>query len=281
VKSGPSNECIMIGSYYHSNSLESFNHTNVAGSEFRQWFWPPPTRGDINVQSISETTQRNKRSRVPLRRDSKLDNSPADTPQNVFSDLKWWLKVHHLWWIFSIIGSCATETFFVVYAFLGFALLAPLAALAIGLLGIAFGLLISALLIVPLVVALIMVLMLLFQTTFNLLVSSSWKWYFWDSFVSTHVGKLLESKTIHVLPATWQRLFYRTFSKPSVPKDMSVADWKKYGGSQGDRYKIINIMLISRRCEDGREVCERLAIGAMSASEWWKSKPRRREITLR
>lgn len=287
LKHGSTGECIMIGSYFDSNSFNSCNFTETGDPEFRQWFWPPLEQDYMNVVSINHAAQLKFFS--TLRLNNKLEHSPAESEPGMLWEMKWWLRLHGLGWVYNVItiiwilialpfGIAAIAVLiatFVALVALAIGLLVALVALAIGLLGIALGLVVSALIVVPLAVALFLVLISAIQTMFNWIVPPTRKWYFWDSLVSTKFGKWLESKTIDHLPTKWQRLFYRALSKPIFHNDISDSDWQKYR-----RYNIVNIMLVSRRSENGRDVCERLAIGAMDATCWWKSGPRRREIIL-
>jgi len=95
------------------------------------------------------------------------------------------------------------------------------------------------------------------------------KWYLWDSMVTTRVGKWVDL-TIILLPKKLQIVFYKVFSE--YPDREAQQD-------RGGR-DVVNIMLVKRRITGGTEVCERLAIGEMSANCWWKSQPTRRHIVL-
>ena len=273
----------MIGSYHHSNGFNSCNYIEVGDPEFRKWFWPPSEHNDLNAVSISHATQVSVFNTL-LRRTSGLEYPLADSKPGILHGTKWWFRTHGLGWVCDAIFGI-----FVIICILTGIALVPVGiamvgvgfSLLIGFLGIALGLVISWLIVVPLAVILFLILAVAVQIPFNLIAPPAWRWYLWDIVVSIKFEKWFESNMIDRLPAKWQRLFYSAVSKPIVPSDMSDSDWLKYRRNQIDGYNVVNIMLVSRRSEHGRDVYERLAIGTVSVTDWWKSKPRRHEIVLR
>jgi hypothetical protein len=99
------------------------------------------------------------------------------------------------------------------------------------------------------------------------------KWYLWDTMATTRLGKWFDENVIENLPKWAQNTFNSIWSGSPDRESHELRE-------KQNKYNVVNIILVKRRVVDGVEVCERLAIGEMSAHCWWESQPTSRQIIL-
>lgn len=249
-------ECILVASCHRSGSFDLCQYQQGM-SEWESWFSDPKINESTRHENISEAYNNVlNQIEIPTRRPSYIN------PETSKIELEVWLRKRRLRLSQTCNGVVEGITIAIFVILITIAMLAA-AALVIALLPI-------------MIVLLILLLLLLWAYEgFCRGIYRNEQWHLWDdAIIMTRFGQWIDETIIVNLPRRAQDAFYQAWSE-SPNRELYIER-----ESQADYYNVVNIMLVKRRVIDGLEVCERLAIGEMSARCWWKSMPTRRQVIL-
>ena len=278
---GVTGELIMIGTSQVATTINSSPSIKQLDLAFRWCFDSSESQEDKNAVSLTKVAHQEPWNRTLPRRASTNVAELAESKPSLLWELKWWLRFRGLGGLYGpLVGLTKIILVVIALPFL-FAGAAAVVAIAIGALGLALGLAISALIVVPLVIAVILVATAAVQSALNCLMARDEKLCLWNKIRSTPWRKSVKNWTVSHLPMKLQRWSYWPFAWPvpgSITDNASNADMEK---PTEPLTELINVMLVSKRSDNSKEECERLAIGVVSAVWWWRSNPQRREVFLR
>jgi hypothetical protein len=250
-------ECILIASCHRSGAFNPCNYPRDK-LELSNWFShseakPPTKHGNVTELHSRAINQ------SPIQPEKPAFRRRLTAPSS--TELRAWVwkrKLKGIFWTHNPIARALEFIAFII--------------LLVTALPVAFTLFVTLLPIMTILLVLSTLLLLLLWSfqAIRRFFRYKQKWYLWDSMVTTRLGKWVDDTVIVPLPKMMQNIFYKVFSEHP---DREAQQLKK-------RENVVNIILVKRRVVDGIEVCERLAIGEMSAHCWWESQPMRGRIVL-
>jgi Heterokaryon incompatibility protein (HET) len=252
-------ECILVASCHRSGIFDPCNYLQ-GKSEFGSWFSYSETETSTRHENVTEVHSR-ALNPPPLRIMSTSDNSP-ETSRVGLEAWIWKNKLKKVFWTYNPIAR--------LLAIAGYITLLAIAFF------ICIAIVVTLLAVMTMLLALLTLVLLLlwvFQGVCNFFHRKE-KWYLWDTMATTRLGKWFDENVIEDLPKWAQNAFYRVWGGSPDRESHELGERQNY-------YNVVNIILVKRRVVDGIEVCERLAIGEMSAHCWWESQPTSRQIILK
>ncbi|KAL2060689.1 hypothetical protein VTL71DRAFT_9330 [Oculimacula yallundae] len=273
-------ECILIGSCSRVSAFDCCNYASPGHSKFMSWAYSAETNREI-PQKLSEVHQRT------IIRSGPLKIMPG-------TDYRWGVKLNSLekirckvklfdwlckfiWLLITFIGYVLLYTGYIVGAALavgiGIGLLIPAA-------GLALGILLALCIIIQPAMILVGIFCWTVQKFYNSRPGATKMWYAWDSMRCTRLGRWIDRKCVDRLPLRYLCFLYRFWSKPTDDIELEQSRWQKQRDQPQTDNNVVLIMLVESHPRRGADVCERLAVGEMSARCWWDTKPVQRRIVL-
>ena len=252
-------ECILVASCHRLGTFDPCRYLQEGKSEFKSWFSDLDSEQSTRHGNVTEVYNR-ALNPPPLRIVSTPDNS-LETSGVSLEAWIWKRKLKKVFWTYNpILRLLVVVGYFSLLAIAFFIAIALVVMLLAGM--------------IILVALLTLVLLLLwgFQGVCNFFRRKE-KWYLWDAMVTTRLGEWVDETVVEGLPKWAQTAFYRVWSESPDRESHELGERQKH-------YNVVNIILVKRRVVDGIEVCERVAIGEMSAHCWWESQSTRRQIIL-
>ena len=283
-------ECILIGSCSRPSAFDCCNYLKPGDAQFMSWA-ASPEMDSLMPQNLSEVHERAMSRFEPLQL---IPTGP--TPGygdyirlNLLEELR--CKVELVDWLCKLVGRFITAfgyllfvVFYIVWAVLaiviGLGFLSLLISVLISAVGLALGLLIALCIIIPSVMILVGIACWIFQKIFNSFSGTTRKWYAWDSMRCTRPGRWVDQKCVDGLPLKYQSFLYKFWSTPMDDIELEQSRWQRQRYQWKEDYNVVLIMLVESHPSRGADVCERLAVGEMSARCWWDSQPIQRRVVL-
>jgi hypothetical protein len=277
-------ECILIGSCCRPGAFDRCNYSQPGDAQFLSWAAPSKEMDSLTPQNLSEVHERAAASFRALQ----LIPTPGYGGE---IELDWLeglrCKVELIDWLCKLVGGFIKAFFYIlcmaglfVYAVLLLGIGLGLLGLIISAFGLVLGLLVAFCIIVPLVILLVGIICWISQQIFNSFPGITRKWYAWDSMSRTRPGRWVDENFVDRLPLKCQRFLHKFWSKPMDDIEMELSKWQRQRYEWNNNHNVVLIMLVESHPVSGADVCERLAVGEMSAHCWWDSQPIHRRVVL-